>query len=604
MGSAPERQRPWWKDAIVYQVYPASFKDSNGDGIGDIPGLISELDYLETLGINTLWLSPMYKSPQIDMGYDISDFEDIHEPFGSLTDMEKLIEGLHHRGIRLILDLVINHTSDQHQWFQESRSSKRNPKRNWYIWRPPRYDASGQRQPPNNWRAAFGGSVWEWDETTQEYYLHYFAPEQPDLNWDNEETRKAIYDSAIRFWLDKGVDGFRVDTVNKYSKPKAFIDAEITDPESPWQYAYPLFCNGPRMHEFLKEMNRDAMAPYGEVMTVGELPCTPDSKEILRYVGAEERELNMVFHFDMIYLGMGTVHKYMPEPFDLRDVKAALGKWQHFIEGQDTWTTVFAENHDSARSVSRFASDAPEHREASSRLLALMLTTLTGTLFIYQGQEIGMANIPRHWPVNEYKDLETQNFWERMRKHTGGDPEGMEAAMDGIRLLARDHARTPLQWDGSENAGFSTGRPWMRVHDDYPEVNIERQRGKGNSPLTFWTRMLRFRKRFAALFTHGIFREFDHDNKAVFTYTKEVQNHSGGVSLQANDVGGDDGATGEEVKKALVVLNFSGAEQHLVVPRELEDCRVRLSVSTVAEHDGAAAPEVLAPYEGRVYWVL
>ncbi|KAL6857698.1 hypothetical protein ACO1O0_005140 [Amphichorda felina] len=591
MGSVPENHSPWWKDAVVYQVYPASFKDSNGDGMGDIPGLISELDYLKDLGINTLWLSPMYKSPQVDMGYDIADFEDIHAPFGTLADMNNLIEGLHQRGMRLILDLVINHTSDQHQWFQESRSSRDNPKRNWYIWRAPRYDLSGQRQPPNNWRAAFGGSVWEWDEKTQEYYLHYFAPEQPDLNWDNDETRNAIYDSAVRFWLEKGVDGFRVDTVNKYSKPSEFVDAEIKDPKNPWQYAYPLFCNGPRMHEFLKEMNRDAMAPYGEIMTVGELPCTPDADEILRYVGAKERELNMVFHFDMVYLGMGTVHKYIPEKFDLLDVKASLAKWQCFIEGRDTWTTVFAENHDSARSISRFASDAPAHREASARLLALMLTTLTGTLFIYQGQEIGMTNIPRDWSVDEYKDLETQNFWERMRDHTGNDPTGMRTAMDGINVLARDHARTPLQWDASANAGFSTGEPWMRVHDDYPEVNIRKQWGQSNSPLEFWRYMLRFRKQFSQLFTHGVFAEFDHENKALFTYTKEA--HRGRAVTGSG-----------EMNKALVVLNFSDENQRFVVPDELQGCRVRLAVSTMAGKTEGGMSEPLAPYEGRAYWIL
>ena len=590
MGSVPESRRPWWKDAVVYQVYPASFKDSNGDGIGDIPGLVSELDYLKALGINTLWLSPMYKSPQVDMGYDISDFEDIHEPFGSLADMDKLIEGLHQRDMRLILDLVINHTSEKHRWFQESRSSRDNSKRNWYIWRPPRYDSSGHRQPPNNWRAAFGGSVWEWDDRTQEYYLHYFAPEQPDLNWDNDEARNAIYDSAIRFWLEKGVDGFRVDTVNKYSKPSEFTDAEIKDPKSPWQYAYPHFCNGPRMHEFLKEMNRDAMAPYGEIMTVGELPCTPDPNEILRYVGAKERELNMVFHFDMVYLGMGTVHKYIPEPFDLRDFKDSLAKWQRFIEGQDTWTTIFAENHDSARSISRFASDSSAHREASARLLALMLTTLTGTLFIYQGQEIGMTNIPRDWSVDEYKDLETQNFWDRMRNHTGNDPTSMKAAMDGINVLARDHARTPLQWDASANAGFSTGKPWMRVHDNYPDVNIQKQRGQSNSPLEFWRGMLRLRKQFGELFTHGIFTEFDHDNKALFTYTKKA--HRGTVTGS------------QEVSKALVVLNFSGENQRFVVPGELQGCQMRLAVSTVGEHVAGEISESLASYEGRVYWIL
>lgn len=586
MGSTFVKQDIWWKDVVVYQVYPASFMDSNGDGIGDIPGLISKLDYIKYLGINVVWLSPMFKSPQIDMGYDISDYEDVHPPFGCLEDMERLIKELHQRDIRLILDLVINHTSDQHAWFQESRSSKENPKRDWYIWRPPQYDLSGRRQPPNNWRANFGGSVWEWDEKTEEYYLHYFAPQQPDLNWDNETTRKAIYDSAIRFWLKKGVDGFRVDTVNKYSKPADFIDAPVKDPNSPWQFAYPLFCNGPRIHEYLKEMVREAMDPYGEVMTVGELPCTPDPKEILQYVSAHERELNMVFHFDMVYLGMGTVRKYLPEPFDLRDVKTSLGKWQRFIQDKDMWTTAFAENHDSARSISRFVSDLPENRVAASKLLALMLATLTGTLFIYQGQEIGMVNIPRDWPVEEYKDLETQNFYSMMKQQTGNDPAAMKAAMDGIAYLARDHARTPMQWDSSKNAGFSTGKPWMRAHDNYQYVNVKSQLGIEESPLEFWRHLLLFRKQHSTLFVHGLFTEHDHENTAVFTYTKTVTKSYN--------------TEGTSEVKALVCLNFSDQVQPVPFPPNCESSHAKLAISTAPdrEHD-----DVLRPYEGRVYWI-
>jgi oligo-1,6-glucosidase len=591
MGSIPQPDEgttePWWKDVVVYQVYPASFKDSNGDGIGDIPGLIEKLDYLKDLGIDVVWLSPMYKSPQVDMGYDISDFEDIHEPFGNLDDMIQLIKGLHERGLRLILDLVINHTSDQHGWFKESRLSRDNPKRDWYIWRPPTYDNAGQRHPPNNWRASFGGSVWEWDEHTQEYYLHYFCPEQPDLNWDNPDARKAIYDSAIRFWLDKGVDGFRVDTVNKYSKPAEFKDAEITDPDSPWQYAYPLFCNGPRMHEFLKEMNSTAMAPYGEIMMVGELPCTPDPKEILRYVSAKEKELNMVFHFDMIYLGMGTVRKYIPEPFGLLDFKNAIAKWQRFVQGTDMWTTIFAENHDSARSVSRFASDAAEHRAASSKLIALMLATLTGTLFIYQGQEIGMSNIPRYWPVEEYKDIETQNFYDRMKAPTGGAAEEMEKAMDGIAYLARDHARTPMQWDDSANAGFSTGQPWMRVHDNHRDVNVKRQQGEEDSPLNFWKRLLPFRKENKGLFTHGVFEERHHQNKAVFSYTKTPATAKGDSENLV-------------WKRAFVVLNFSAEDQSIEWPADSKGGGAELALSTTAS---AGSSNALAPYEGRLYWI-
>ena len=588
MGSVPDAC-PWWKDAIVYQVYPASFKDSDGDGVGDLQGLISKLDYLQDLGINTVWLSPMYKSPQIDMGYDISDFEDVHAPFGTMSDMKELISGLHDRGIRLILDLVINHTSDQHAWFKESRSSKTNPKRNWYHWKPPRYDEAGNRQPPNNWRASFGGSVWQWDEATEEYYLHYFCPEQPDLNWENPETRRAIYQSAIKTWLDLGVDGFRVDTVNKYSKPTQYLDAKITDPENRWQYAYPLFCNGPRMHEYLKEMNREALAPYGEIMTVGELPCTPDHSEILRYVSAKEGELNMVFHFDMIYLGMGTVRKYLPQPFTLLEVKDKLSTWQRFVQDKDAWTTVFAENHDSARSISRFASDKPEHRVDSAKLLALMLVTLTGTLFIYQGQEIGMTNVPRDWGIDEYKDIESQNFWKQMMKASGDDPETMGKALDGINTLARDHARTPLQWDESEHAGFSTGKPWMRVHDNYQQVNVKQQLSDERSPLAFWKEVIRFRKAHKHLFTHGDFEEVRHEDEHVFSYLKSA--HKSECSgLEA----------GKNVLRAFVALNFSKTPKPLVLPTGVEATQLELAIST----SGQIHSSELASFEGRVYWVL
>lgn len=285
-------QRPWWKDGVVYQIYPASFKDSNGDGVGDIPGITQSLDYIQSLGGDIIWVCPMYDSPQIDMGYDISDYEKVYPPYGTVADMEELIQKCHNRGMRILLDLVINHTSDQHKWFQESRSSKDNPKRDWYIWRPAKYDAQGKRQPPNNWRSNFGGSVWEWDEHTEEYYLHLFVPEQPDLNWENDKTREAIYASSMTFWLERGVDGFRVDTVNMYSKTPDYRDAPITDPGAEWQEAGKIYCNGPRMPEYLREMN--AILSRYDAMTVGECPHTPDPARVLQYVSAQEKQLNMV----------------------------------------------------------------------------------------------------------------------------------------------------------------------------------------------------------------------------------------------------------------------------------------------------------------------
>jgi alpha-glucosidase len=348
-------KKTWWKDATFYQVYPASFKDSNGDGWGDLPGLISEVDYLNDLGVDVIWVSPIFESPQKDMGYDVSDYQKIYEPYGTVEDVDTLIRESHRRGMKVILDLVINHTSDQHAWFKESRASKSNPKRDWYIWKPPRYDENGIRHPPTNWRGYFACPTWTFDEHTQEYYLHLYAPDQPDLNWENEECREAIYENTMRFWLEKGVDGFRIDTVNKYSKRQDFVDAPITDATLPHQPAPEMWCNGPRIHEFIKEMNQKMLAPYNAV-SVGELSNTPLPSQVIPYVSEAAKELDMVFEFSIIRLGTGNIlgGKYIYQPYPLSRLKSLTETWQRFIEGTDAWTTVFCENHDNGRAVSRF----------------------------------------------------------------------------------------------------------------------------------------------------------------------------------------------------------------------------------------------------------
>lgn len=330
--TGPEKN--WWKDGVVYQIYPASFKDSNDDGLGDIPGIISKIDYLQDLGVDIVWVSPMFESPQVDMGYDISNYEEVHRPYGTVQDMEVLIEACHSRNMRLILDLVINHTSDQHAWFKESRSSRDNPKRNWYIWKPPKYAADGTRMPPTNWRSHFSGSAWEYDEPTGEYYLHLFASCQPDLNWENPEAREAIYDSSMRFWLDKGVDGFRIDCVNMYSKGSTFPDAPIFNPKAAEQPAWMIYCNGPRMHEFMREMNEKVLDHY-DAMTVGELPHTPETADVLKYISAGDKQLNMVFQFDIVDIGQGLSYKYKFQEWKLPVLKNIVTKWQTFIDGTD-----------------------------------------------------------------------------------------------------------------------------------------------------------------------------------------------------------------------------------------------------------------------------
>jgi len=514
-------QRPWWKDGVVYQIYPASFKDSNGDGVGDFQGIISELDYIKSIGVDTIWVCPMYDSPQVDMGYDIRNYEDVYAPYGTLDDMQRLINETHARGMRIILDLVVNHTSDQHQWFLESRSSKDNPKRDWYIWRPARY-VNGERKAPNNWVSNFTGSVWEWDEHTQEYYLHLFCPEQPDLNWENEETRKAIYQSAMVFWLERGVDGFRVDTVNMYSKGQ-MLDAPITDPGSEWQFAGYEYCNGPRMREFLGEMN-EVLNRYN-AMTVGECPNTKDMSRVLEYVSAKEKQLNMVFQFDVVDVGQGP-YKFQTTPRNwvLPDFKKAIARTQDLIRGNDGWTTVFLENHDQSRSITRFTSDAPEHRVAGGKMLSLMMCALSGTLFIYQGQELGMTNFPKTWTMDEFKDVDSTNYYKMVARRTNNDPAALEAAHTSLQHLARDHSRVPISWSTGPTNGFSPpdahAKPWMRPLEDADVCNAKQQQTDKDSVLSYWKRMLAVRKQYNDLLVHGEYDDLDVDNRDFYAFTK------------------------------------------------------------------------------------
>lgn len=566
----------WWKNAIIYQIYPASFKDSNGDGIGDIPGIISSLDYITGLGVDVIWLCPMYDSPQIDMGYDVADYENVYAPYGTVEDMDVLIDACHKRGLRIILDLVVNHTSDQHKWFQESRSSKTNPKRDWYIWKPATYDAHGKRQPPNNWRSVFGGSAWEWDEKTEEYYLHLFCVEQPDVNWEKAEARKAIYDSAMEFWLRKGVDGFRVDTVNMYSKHPDYSNAPVLDPKSDTQPAFSLFCNGPRIHEYLSEMN-DVLCKY-DAMTVGELPNTHTLEGVLRYVSAAEKQLSMVFQFDLVDLGMGKDYKFLTTlpGWTLRELKAAVKSAQDVIKGTDAWTTVFMENHDQGRSVSRFGSDkTPEWRVRSAKMLAMMQSTLSGTQFIYQGQEIGMVNAPKEWTIDEYKDIDSLNYYEMTKNLTENDPVELEKAMSSLQHLARDHSRLPMQWNSDVNAGFSSSsKPWMRPHDNYPEINVGLQEKDQSSVLSFWKQMNTLRKEYADLMVFGEFEILDESNQSVFTYTKKSQSQS---------------------HTLFVVLNFSDTVQR--VGTEVKSDWKLLASNVEVPQEGLQA------FEGRVFLV-
>ena len=418
-----------------------------------------------------------------------------------------------------------------------------------------------------------------WDDHTQEYYLHLYDKSQPDLNWENEDCRRAIYDSAMRFWLDKGIDGFRVDTVNKYSKHVNFPQAPITDPNSFIQPAAQFWCNGPHIHEFIKEMNSDVLSKYTtydsqSIVTVGELSMTPDPEGVLRYVSAREKELDMVFQFDITHLGQGPPggnSKYDFAEWKLPEMKRIVEKWQTFIEGTDGWTTVFNENHDNGRSVSRYGDDTPEWRVKSAKMLAVWLVAQTGTLFLYQGQEIGMINAPKGWGIDEYKDVEAHNYWQEavILSENGSDPTRKERIMHGLQLMARDHARLPFQWDSSANGGFSSGQPWMRVHDLYKDINVESQAKDIDSVLQFYKRLLRLRKEHKDVFVYGTFELLDLENTSTFVFRKHFQN-----------------------KTALVALNFTTTPQPAP---PAEDTMLLLSSYPKVKSD------ILQPYEGRVY---
>lgn len=567
-------EHKWWKEAVVYQIWPASYKDSNGDGVGDIPGIISTLDYIASLGVTTVWLSPMYDSPQDDMGYDVSDYENVYSKYGTLQDMDRLIAGCHDRGLKLILDLVINHTSVEHKWFKESRLSKDNPKRDWYIWKPPRIDSNGNKHPPNNWGSYFSGSAWKYDELTGEYYLHLFAESQPDLNCENKECREAIYNSAIKFWLDKGVDGFRIDTAGMYSKYQHFKDVPVAFPDTEFQPCEIYHKNGPRIHEFHKEMAK-VMEPY-DTMTVGEVGHST-REQALKYVSAAEKEMNMMFLFDVVELGSDPRDRFRYNGFDLVDLKKAIKSQGEFAEGTDAWSTVFIENHDQARAISRFGNDSPEFRVLSGKAIAMLQCCLTGTLFIYQGQEIGMTNVPRSWPIEEYKDINTINYYRAFKEKYGKDADYKqkeEKLVDVINRLARDNARTPVQWSHQQYAGFSEVEPWMRVNDNYKEINVEDQDGDDHSLLNFYRKLLKLRGEYKDLFVYGEMKFLDFDDKKLFTFAKE--------------------APGSPV--AYIVINFSGED---VKFEPLIKGNYKLVLTNVDKD----SKDALSPYEARMYVV-
>lgn len=539
-------QKTWWKEAVVYQIYPASFLDSNGDGLGDVPGIISKVPYIKSLGVDTIWLSPIFKSPQKDMGYDVADYRSIHAPYGTVEDVQELIDQLHAHDMRILMDLVVNHTSDQHVWFKESRRSKSNAKRDWYIWRDPSYDAQGNRKEPNNWKSIFGGSAWAFDEPTNQYYLALFLPSQPDLNWENAEMRKATHDD-MRFWLDRGVDGFRIDSMNLMSKHPDLPDAKVINDE-PYQSGAEFFASGPKMHDYIREIRTEVFDKY-DVMTVGELGFTKDEESVGEYVANDRHELNMVFIGDIVDMDFGPNAKYGRDDFHPRKIRKITNLWQTVMPKFDGWNAVYLDNHDSGRSLSRYASDAPQHRSTAAKMLATYLTTLSGTPFMLAGQEIGTANLGKDYGADAYIDVEGKNYYNEVLKARGGNVGKMDDVLRELQLKSRDHGRLPMQWDSSPNAGFTdaSAKPWMTINKDYTEWNVASQIGDPESIMSYWKQMIALRKEYSDLFVYG-------------SYTPMEESETGEMVL------GYERNWSQTDQKAAVLLNFS--DQIQTVPMD------------------------------------
>lgn len=495
-------QRQWWKEGVVYQIYPRSFKDTTGNGLGDLDGIIQKLDYIQSLGVTMLWLCPIYQSPNDDNGYDISDYRKISNAFGGDDAFDRLLDALHARGMKLIMDLVVNHTSDEHHWFQEAKKSKDNPYHEYYLWR-----GNSSKHLPNNWQSVFNGSVWKWNEATQEYYLHLYTQKQPDLNWENPNVRQEIY-AIIDFWLAKGVDGFRMDVISLISKRLDFTDVPETMPFI--NVMESVYANGPRVHEFLKEMNQAVLANY-DIVTVGEGPGV-NLEHGPRYVSTAEKELNMVFHFDHLTIDFGPEGKYDPVPVDFIRFKTIFRQWDQALKAEG-WNSIFLGNHDFSRIVSRFGNDGV-YRVESAKLLATLLMTLRGTPYVYQGDEIGMTNVA-HDSIEAYNDVETRNAW----KAAAAAGKDMDQFLKAVHAQSRDNARTPMQWDASPQAGFTQGTPWLAVNENYPTINVAAAEKDPNSILHYYRKIMAFRKANPTL-VYGDFTDLLPDHPQLYMYRR------------------------------------------------------------------------------------
>ncbi|GAA1270627.1 alpha,alpha-phosphotrehalase [Arthrobacter pascens] len=557
--------REWFKSAVVYQIYPRSFADSDGDGVGDLRGIIGKLDYLQKLGVDVVWLSPVYRSPQDDNGYDISDYRDIDPVFGGLETLDELLDGLHARGMKLVMDLVVNHTSDEHPWFAESRSSKDSPKRDWYWWRPAREGAEPGTAgaEPNNWGSAFSGSAWEYDAATGEYYLHLFSRKQPDLNWENPEVRAAVYD-MMNWWLDRGVDGFRMDVINFISKDQSLPDGPRADGML-YGDGGPHYICGPRIHEFLQEMHQEVFAGRDkDLLTVGEMPGVTVDDAVL-FTDPGRREVDMVFQFEHVALDQEGGNKWRPKKLLLTDLKKSLGRWQEAL-GERGWNSLYWGNHDQARAVSRFGDDG-EYREQSAKMLAAVLHLHRGTPYVYQGEELGMTNMA-FGAISDYRDIEVLNHHREATTHLGHTDAEVLAA---LAPLNRDNARTPVQWDASRHGGFTTGAPWIAVNPNANTINAAAQVDDPASVFSFYRRVIALRHADPVV-AYGDFTMLLPDDEHVYAFRRSLPD-----------------------AELLVLGNFSGTEQSAGVDGSWGDAEQVLG-------NYPAAPGLgLRPWEVKVF---
>ena len=554
-------EKRWWKESVVYQIYPRSFCDSNGDGIGDLNGITGKLDYLKELGIDVIWLSPVYKSPNDDNGYDISDYQAIMDEFGTMEDFDRMLATAHEKGIKIMMDLVVNHTSDEHKWFIESRKSTDNPYRDYYIWRPAKEDGSL----PNNWGSCFSGPAWEYDKTTDMYFLHLFSKKQPDLNWDNPVVRQEVFD-MMNWWLKKGVDGFRMDVISLISKEPGLPDKE---PGINGYATFNVSANGPHVHEYLQEMRQKALN-NADTITVGE--CSGVTlEEAKKYARSDEKELNMVFQFEHMDVDSDEkAGKWTTRKMDLRDLKKILTRWQKGLQ-DIAWNSLYWENHDQPRSVSRFGNDSDEYREISAKMLATCIHMMQGTPYVYQGEELGMTNCPFN-TLENFRDLESINAFHELTEQGKMTEEEMMAA---IGYKGRDNARTPMQWDDSANAGFSgaDATPWIMVNPNYTKINAKDQVSREDSVFKYYQKLIRLRHE-SDLIVYGTYDLILDDDKDIYAYIRTL---------------------GDE--KLIVYCNFSENTREVELPEEFTDGKILIS-----NYNDAKVSEkiTLRPYEAIV----